>query len=204
VALGFTNSVPAIAPVGGSVPVIGTNPMSFAVPGGDGAALVIDQSSSAVAWTAVKRAADEGRAIPLGWALDAAGQPTTDPDKGLAGSMAPSGGYKGFGQGLIVEVMCAAVAGALRGPEMGSFVENDGRMIGCGQVFVALEPQMFSGGLFASQISALCDSITAQPGARLPNARRVQARLDSLRDGVAIDTGLLARLQELSRKGRTA
>ncbi|MGL6208924.1 MAG: Ldh family oxidoreductase [Paracoccaceae bacterium] len=204
VALGFTNSVPAIAPVGGSVPVIGTNPMSFAVPGAKGAAFVIDQSSSAVAWTAVNRAAMEGRDIPLGWALDAAGAPTTDAKAGLAGSMAPSGGYKGFGQGLIVEVMCAAVAGALRGPEMGSFVDNDGRMIGCGQVFIAIEPQMFSGGLFAGQIAALCDSITAQPGARLPNARRVQARIDSGRDGVKIEAALLARLRALSGKGRAA
>jgi len=200
VAFGFTNSVPAIAPVGGAVPVIGTNPMSFAVPGeGGSAAFVIDQSSSAVAWTAVKQAADAGRPLPLGWALDAAGQPTTDAAAGLAGSMAPAGGYKGFGQGLIVEAMCAAVAGALRGPEMGSFVDEDGRMIGCGQAFIAIEPQMFSGGLFAAQIRALCDSITAQPGARLPNARRVQARIDNARDGLSIDAALLARLQELSR-----
>ena len=66
-------------------------------------------------WTAVKRASEEGKSIPLGWALDAEGNPTADALKGLAGSMAPSGGYKGFGQGLIVEVMCAALASSFRG-----------------------------------------------------------------------------------------
>lgn len=195
-AFGFTNSTPAIAPFGGNKPVIGTNPMSFAVPGTKGKiAFLIDQSSSAVAWTAVKRAAEEGRPIPLGWALDKDGRPTTDPAKGLEGSMAPAGGYKGFGQGLIVEVMCAALAGALRGPEMGSFTENDGKPIGCGQFFIAIAPTTFSGGIFDKQIAALTDSIVAQHDARLPNSRR-EANIERLsKEGLPIDASLLARLR---------
>ncbi len=67
VAFGFTNATPAIAPVGGKKPVIGTNPMSFAVPGKAGKiAFLVDQSSSQVPWTAVKIASEEKRAIPLG------------------------------------------------------------------------------------------------------------------------------------------
>jgi len=196
VAFGFTNSVPAIAPVGGSTPVIGTNPMSFAVPGAKGKiALLIDQSSSAVAWTEVKRAAEDGRPIPLGWALDRNGKPTADAAEGLAGSMAPSGGYKGFGQGLIVEVMCAAVAGALRGPQMGSFMENDGKTIGCGQFFIAIDPVKFSGGMFATQVKALAKSITSQAGARLPNSRR-EANIKRLsKEGVPIAMPLYDRLK---------
>jgi len=195
-AFGFTNAMPAIAPVGGRTPVIGTNPLSFAVPGRrrGKVAFLIDQSSSAVTWTAVKRAAEEGHAIPLGWALDADGQPTTDPVKGLAGSMAPSGGYKGFGQGLIVEVMCAALAGALRGPEMGSFQANDGKPIGCGQFFIALAPEMFSGGAFHKQVAALARSITAQQGARLPNARRKEIQKRLAKEGLPITRALHGRL----------
>lgn len=196
VAFGFTNATPSIAPVGGSKPVIGTNPLSFAVPGRKGKiAMLVDQSASAVTWTAVKRAAEEGRSIPLGWALDAKGEPTTDPSKGLEGSMAPFGGYKGFGQGLIVEIMCAALAGALRGPQMGSFMQNDGRPIGCGQFFIAFEPHMFSGGHFAKQVSALAKSITAQSGARLPNARREVNIKRLSKEGLSIDGKLYARLK---------
>jgi (2R)-3-sulfolactate dehydrogenase (NADP+) len=199
-AFGFTNSVPAIAPVGGKKPVIGTNPMSFAVPGRKGKiAFLIDQSSSAVAWTAVKRAADLGKPIPLGWALDKDGKPTEDPVQGLAGSMAPSGGYKGFGQGLIVEIMCAALAGALRGPQMGSFVDNDDRPIGCGQFFIAVEPEGFSGGGFAKQVAGLMKSITEQDGARLPNSKR-EANIKSLsREGVPIDKALYERLKSFAK-----
>lgn len=196
VAFGFTNSSPAIAPVGGTKPVIGTNPMSFAVPGKKGRiAFLIDQSSSAVAWTAVKMAAEQHRVIPLGWALDRSGQPTTDPEEGLKGSMAPAGGYKGFGQGLIVETMCAALAGANRGPEMGSFMENDGLPIGCGQFFIALEPKVFSGGLFDKQIERLIASITSQPGARMPNARREESQRKLMKSGVPIDKALHEKLK---------
>ncbi len=201
VAFGFTNSVPTIAPVGGKTPIIGTNPLSFAVPGKKGKiGWLIDQSSSAVAWTAVKRAADEGKPIPLGWALDPEGKPTTDPVQGLAGSMAPFGGYKGFGQGLIVEVMCAALAGGNRGPEMGSFVDNDGRPIGCGQFFIAFDPTRFSGKHFDTQIAALAKSITDQEGARLPNARREANQKRLAKEGLPIDTALYETLKSFAKE----
>ncbi len=199
VAFGFTNASPTIAPVGGRKPVIGTNPLSFAVPGKAGKiAFLIDQSSSAVAWTAVKRAAEEGKDIPLGWALDPEGEPTTNPKRGLEGSMAPAGGYKGFGQGLIVEVMCAALAGACRGPQMGSFMENDGKPIGCGQFFIAIEPEAFSGGAFAKQVTALAKSITSQEGARLPNSRREANQKRLAKEGLPIDSKLYERLRNFA------
>ncbi len=195
-AFGFTNSSPTIAPVGGRKPVFGTNPLSFAVPGKRGKIVfLIDQSSSAIAWTAVKRAAEDGEPIPLGWALDAEGKPTTDPQRGLEGSMAPAGGYKGFGPGVSVEVMCAALAGACRGPQMGSFMENDGKPIGCGQFFIAIEPSSFSGGAFAKQVSALVKSITSQEGARLPNSRREANQKRLAKEGLPIDRKLYERLR---------
>lgn len=200
-AFGFTNSTPAIAPVGGTKPVIGTNPLSFAVPGRKGKiAFLIDQSSSAVAWTAVKTAAEEHRAIPIGWAIDRDGKPTTDPEEGLKGSMAPAGGYKGFGQGLIVETMCAALAGANRGQEMGSFMANDGLPIGCGQFFIALEPKVFSGGLFDKQIERLIASITSQPGARMPNSKREESHRKLMKSGIPIDKALYERLKSFAKK----
>jgi (2R)-3-sulfolactate dehydrogenase (NADP+) len=193
---GFTNSVPAIAPVGGTKPLIGTNPMSFAVPGGKGKiAFLIDQSSSATAWTNVNNAASEGRKIPLGWALDKNGQPTEDAAAGLAGSMAPAGGYKGFGQGLIVETMCAALAQSLRGPQMGSFSDNDGKPIGCGQAFIAINPKVFGGPHFDKQVKALIASVTAQKPARMPNSRRAANIAKAKKQGVEIDAALLKTLQ---------
>jgi (2R)-3-sulfolactate dehydrogenase (NADP+) len=200
-AFGFTNSPARIAPVGGRTPVLGTNPMSFAVPGKSGKiAFLIDQSSSAVAWSTVKQAADENRDIPLGWALDKDGRPTNDPKKGLEGTMAPAGGYKGFCWGLIVEVMCAALAGATRGLQMGSFTQDDGKPIGCGQFFIAIAPDKFSGGMFAKQVTALTKSITSQPGARLPNSKREASQKRLKKDGLPIDRALYERLQSFARQ----
>ena len=104
--------------------------------------------------------------------------------------MAPAGGYKGFGQGLIVETMCAALAGALLGTEMGSFTANDGKPIDCGQFFIALNPQSFSGGHFARQVRSLVKSITAQEGARLPNARREANRKQLTKAGLTLPRDL--------------
>ena len=95
IALMFANSSSLMAPYGGSKPFFGTNPIAWSVPRVAAPPLVADLSSSTVAWVTVLAAAADDVAIPLGWALDADGQPTTDPHVGLAGSMAPAGGHKG-------------------------------------------------------------------------------------------------------------
>jgi (2R)-3-sulfolactate dehydrogenase (NADP+) len=195
-AFGFTNSIAAIAPYGGKTPIIGTNPMSFAVPGRRGTIrFLIDQSSSQVAWTAVKRAAEAGEPIPPGWALDRDGQPTTDPAEGLLGSMAPAGGYKGFGQGLIVEVLCAALTGSSLGTHMGSFTAADATPIDNGQVFIALSPKLFARGKFDAIVDGLVENILSQDGTRLPNARRAANIVANTKRGLPIDAELLARLK---------
>ena len=143
----------------------------------------------------MKRAAEAGRPIPLGWALDADGQPTTDAQAGRAGSMAPAGGVKGFAIGLLVEVLCAALAGGKLGPEQGSFTDNDGRSIDNGQFFIAIDPGTLSGGTFDATVARLVQSITDQEGARLPNSRR-EANIARLSvEGLEIDDALLARLR---------
>jgi (2R)-3-sulfolactate dehydrogenase (NADP+) len=195
-AIGATNAVPTVAPVGGKTPIIGTNPISYAVPAPNGGiAFLVDQSATQVAWTAVKRAAEEGEPIPLGWALDANGDPTTDAGAGLDGSMAPAGGVKGFSIGLLVEVLCAALAGGKLGPDQGSFTDDDGKPIDNGQFFVAFDPGKLSGGGFDQTITALVASITDQDGARLPNARREANKLRLAEQGIPIEVELLETLK---------
>jgi (2R)-3-sulfolactate dehydrogenase (NADP+) len=195
-ALGATNAVPNLAPVGGKTPIIGTNPISYAVPAPGGEiAFLVDQSATQVAWTAVKRAAEAGERIPLGWALDAEGAPTTDAEAGLAGSMAPAGGVKGFNIGLLVEVLCAALAGGKLGPDQGSFTDDDGTPIDNGQFFVAFDPGKPSGGGFDQTITKLVRSITEQDGARLPNARREANNRQLAKQGIPIESELYETLK---------
>ena len=200
-AIGATNVVPLVAPSGGKIPVIGTNPISFAVPAPNGQiAFLVDQSTTEVTWTALKRAAEKGEPIPPGWALDVEGNPTTDAEAGLAGSMASSGGVRGFNIGLLVEVLCAALAGGKLGPDQGSFMDDDGKPIDNGQFFVAFEPQMLSGGSFDRTITALVKSITDQDGTRLPNSKREANKKRLAKNGIIIEHNLFNTLQKFCLK----
>ncbi|MGF1610663.1 MAG: Ldh family oxidoreductase [Kiloniellales bacterium] len=179
--LGFTNAPASIAPIGGKRPVIGTNPFALGVPASGlgeagGAAFIIDQSASVIAKSEIALRKRLGEPIPEGWALDAEGRATTDPTLALAGSMLPTGGYKGFGVGLMTEVFAAALAGATLGLEASSFATNDGGPPRTGQAFIALDPARFSGGQFGQRIATLCSAIEDQEGARLPGSKRRAAR----------------------------
>jgi len=195
VGLGFTNAPASIAPSGGAKPVVGTNPFSLATPGGGGAVdILIDQSASTIAKSEVMKHAREDRAIPVGWALDPDGNPTTDPNVGLKGSMAPSGGYKGVGVALLVEVMAAALSGATLGIDAAPFSGTAGGPPKTGQCFIAIDPGATSGGSFSTRMSDLIGAIRSQAGAHLPGDGRRAKRIAAARDGVAVNIATLDKI----------
>ena len=176
IGLCMTHAPASIAPIGGAKPVIGTNPFALAVPDGQGGvALSIDQSASVVAKSEVMLRARKGEALPEGWALDSDGRPTTSADDALKGSMLPSGGFKGFGVGLLVEVLASAMAGANSSRAASPFSGPVGGPPGTGQCFIAFDPEAYADG-FAARITDLIGAISAQEGARLPGSRRRAAR----------------------------
>jgi (2R)-3-sulfolactate dehydrogenase (NADP+) len=194
IGLCFTHAPASISPVGGKVPVVGTNPFALGIPDGlGGARFVIDQSASVVAKSEVLLRARQGKPIPEGWALDVEGQPTTDAEAGLKGSMLPAGGVKGFGVGLMVEVMASALAGAVASREASPFSGTVGGPPATGQCFIAIDPGAFADG-FVGRIDGLVAAITAQDGARLPGQRRIAARTRTEAEGVDVDDALMARL----------
>ncbi|NOD49429.1 MULTISPECIES: Ldh family oxidoreductase [unclassified Ruegeria] len=195
VGLGFTNAPASIAPSGGSKPVVGTNPFSIAAPGPDGEpALLIDQSASTIAKSEVMKHAREGKPIPVGWALDADGNPTTDPEVGLKGSMAPSGGYKGVGVALMVELMAAALTGASLGINASPFSGTVGGPPKTGQFFIAIDPTTTASGAFETGVAELVGAIRAQEAAHLPGDGRRTKRLSSRQSGVAVSRATLDKI----------
>ncbi len=196
--LGFTNAPASIAPSGGFKPVVGTNPFSIAAPGPGGEpAILIDQSASTIAKSEVMKHAREGRPIPVGWALDSEGQPTTDPNIGLKGSMAPSGGYKGVGNALLVELMAVALTGATLGIDASPFSGTAGGPPRTGQFFIAIDPQHTSGNGFANLVSRLTDTIHAQEGARLPGDGRKKNRIQARIEGVPVNVATLEKINNI-------
>ncbi len=190
-ALCFTNAPASIAPTGGTKPVIGTNPFAVGVPGkGSDEGFVIDQSASLVAKSEIMLCQREGKSIDPAWAFDAEGQPTSDPDAALKGSMAPAGGYKGFGIGLLVELMAACLAEATLGKDASPFSGPLGGPPATGQCFIGLWP----GAGFYDRAARLCEAILAQPGARLPGARRKATRARIREQGVEVPDALVERI----------
>ena len=199
-ALGFTNAPASIAPAGGSRAVLGTNPFSLAIPDGlGGASVVIDQSASVVAKSEVMKCAREGKPVPPGWALDAAGNPTADAEAALAGSMAPSGGYKGVGLALLAETFAAALTGANLGIQASPFSGDQGGPPGTGQFFLGLDPDAF-GDAFNPRMEALLAAFTEQD-ARIPGAKRKAARNKAEAEGVTVDPAVWAKAQALMGNG---
>lgn len=200
IGLCFTHAPASIAPVGGRRPVIGTNPMALAVPDGEGGTgFMLDQSASVVAKSEIMLRMQRGEALPEGWALDADGRSTTDAETALKGSMRPAGGAKGFGMGLVAEVLASALAGAVPSRGASPFSGPDGGPPATGQCFIALDPDAFAEG-FGARIAALAASIADQPGARLPGSRRIAARARTAAEGVEVDERLMSQLTALVKQ----
>jgi (2R)-3-sulfolactate dehydrogenase (NADP+) len=195
VGLCFTHAPASIAPTGASKPVIGTNPFALAVPDGKGgSAIAIDQSASVVAKSEIMLRSRNGEAIESHWAFDADGNPTTDADQALKGSMAPAGGYKGFGIGLVAELLASCLAGAVLSKDASPFAGTKGGPPSTGQCFIAFDPQAFSGDLFGARVNDLVNAISSQEGAHLPGSKGRKNRLLTASNGVVLDSALLQRI----------
>ena len=196
IGLGFTNAPASIAPLGGVKPVVGTNPFSLAVPFDGRAEIIIDQSASVVAKSEISVRAKTGEPIPEGWAFDSEGRTTTDAQAALKGTMAPSGGYKGFGTGLLVEIFTACIAGGNLGTQASSFAGEDGGPPSTGQFFIAIDPEKFN-STYKESIKSLINSIIEQEGARLPGSKRQTAFLQNQNQDIEINEQLLERINQI-------
>ena len=111
IGIAMSNVAPNMVMTGGSKPITGNNPIAVAVPTFGEFPFVLDISLSAVAGGKLLVAAKNGEEIPLGWATDKQGRPTTDPQAGFEGFLMPLGGHKGFGLSLLVDILCGVITG---------------------------------------------------------------------------------------------
>ncbi|MBY0335879.1 MAG: Ldh family oxidoreductase, partial [Acetobacteraceae bacterium] len=177
VALAFTNSPSAMPVPGGRRPLLGTNPVAAAFPRQGHPPLLVDLALSEVARGKIMLAAKEGRPIPEGWALDADGNPTTDPKAALGGAMLALGGAKGAALALVVELLCVALGGATFAFEADSFFEEKGNAPRLGHALLAVDPDALGGGrVFAERMEAMVAAMLGDEGVRLPGARREALR----------------------------
>jgi (2R)-3-sulfolactate dehydrogenase (NADP+) len=198
VALAATNGPALLAGAGGGRPVFCTNPMAFAAPAEDGAVLLIDQASSATAFVNIREAAKKSEAIPAGWAVDAAGQPTTDPAAAMQGALLAFGGNRGANVALMVEVLSAGLTGAnwsLDAPDFRSGEESPG----AGLFVLAIAPQLLAED-FSTRLSAQIDRLSEEHGIHIPGLSRAKARQHAESHGITLPRELFDSISSFRRK----
>ncbi len=192
ITIAATTSEALVHPWGGSRALIGTNPLCIAVPATP-EPLVLDMATSLVSMGKIHDHANRGTAIPEGWALDADGNPTTDPTAAKAGAIAPFGGAKGYALGLALEVLVTSLAGAAIGTAVTGTLDSN-TVCNKGDVFIVISPPRSAS--IAAAIHAYLDEIraSAAPGSgrpvNVPGDRSREARARSIAEGVEVDNAL--------------
>jgi LDH2 family malate/lactate/ureidoglycolate dehydrogenase len=209
-----TNTPSVMAPWGGREPRIGNNPFAVVAPMPAGRpAFVLDMAQTATARGRIKLAELAGERLPLGWALDAGGEPTADPGEALAGSLLPFGGHKGYGLALAVEMFAGVLSGAKLSYELvntgftgGSRPDGDRPSTAVGNFHLAIEPARFGDpAAFRERLGALATLLKATPPA--PGVSEVllpgelEARSESAADrlGVGLEAAAIGLLRDYAR-----
>lgn len=184
-AIAMTPGTSTVAPAGGTKPVFGTNPFAFAWPRPNGNPYVFDFATSVVARGEIELHKRAGKPIPTGWAIDANGEPTTDPARALEGALLPFGSYKGTAIATMIELLAGPLIGDLLSPEAKEYDAGANVTPYRGELVIAFDPVSFLGAeadQHLQRAERIFEEITSQ-GARLPSQRRYEARARSLASG---------------------
>jgi LDH2 family malate/lactate/ureidoglycolate dehydrogenase len=201
-----TNGGPAMPPWGGMKKVIGTNPWSVATPAGKHAPFVVDMANTGVARGKIYLARQKREPIPLGWALDASGAPTTDPQAAIDGIILPMAEHKGYAIAMMVDVLSGVLTGSgfltqVHSPYKTAEKSN------CGHLFIALNIEMLQP---LSQFNARMEEYIAELKA-VPRAQgfdevfypgEIEARNDlrNRRDGIELPDDTIADLRRIAKE----
>jgi len=215
----MTNSTRLVAPLWGAQRMLGTNPLAIAFPGREEPPIVIDMATPVVPLGKIEIARRKGERIPLGWAIDAEGRPTDDPDRLIdGGALLPlgsdreHGGHKGYCLGMMVDVLCAVLSGANWGPfappfmlrqevPEGSVGKGIGHFFGAMRIDGFIDPEEFRG-----QIDHLVRAFRATrpaPGTRgplIPGDPEREAERERRQAGIPLLAPVVEDLREVARR----
>ena len=212
IGVAMTNASPLVVPFGGRQPMLGTNPIAYAIPCGDEPAVVVDMATSAVAYGKIEDALRAGTSLPLGWALDQEGSPTSDPHAAAhaaallpLGGLAEGRGYKGYALATVVEALSHALGGAAMSMEIRGVQRRGDRPNSIGHFFAAYRIDGFREvAEFKRDMDALVGRLHAcppQPGVErvlVPGEPEHLASLRRGRDGIPLHPAVVAALRSLA------
>ncbi|ACA17972.1 Malate/L-lactate dehydrogenase [Methylobacterium sp. 4-46] len=205
--IGFlsTNASPAMAPWGGRRKALGNNPWSWAAPAGRHAPLVLDIANTAVARGKIYLARQRGEAIPLGWAMDASGRPTADPQAAIDGLILPMAGHKGSAISAVMDVLSGVLTGSAFGAGVAGPYQAE-RRSGAGHLALAIDIARIQPlAEFEARMERFIAEMRAVPLAEgaeavfYPGEIEARAEAENLREGVLLPEDTRADLLRLAR-----
>lgn len=203
IGIAMTHSSSVVIPHGGKHRYFGTNPISIAFARANGEPVVLDMATSQIAWNKVHNARMENRALDEGVAVDADGNPTTDPHRARAGVPlgGPIYGYKGYGLAFMIDLLCGALNGMTFGRHINNMYEELDQPRKIGHFVMALDPQRFAGGeSLEATVDAVVRDLRTQGEILFPGEPEVLEEKMRLATGIPIDDEALADMAQWSRK----
>lgn len=156
IGLAASNSYPKVAAHGGTRPVLGTNPLAAGIPRSNGRHILLDMATAAAAGSTVRELQQAGNPLPSGTAVGEDGAALTDPGAIDSGALLPFGGAKGYGLGLVVEILCGVLSGAGIAGGVGSLYRDFDRSGNNGHFLAAIDVGAFMDAQqFASRLDML-------------------------------------------------
>lgn len=193
------NTEPAVAPIGGKEPILGTNPLAIGIPSGSHY-VSVDMATSASARGKLLEAKRRGESIPENVALDADGNPTTDPAEALKGSILPFGAHKGYALSFMIEIMAGPLVNASFGKAVTGTANPE---VPCtkGDLITAIDPSKFVEiDDFKQDVDDLIAEIKATPNVMIPGDFEVRNVKRHQKEGLPLDETLLQQLREIANK----
>jgi LDH2 family malate/lactate/ureidoglycolate dehydrogenase len=206
IAFAYSNAPPTMAPWGGVDPYVGTNPYAYGVPAGEHRPIILDMATSIVARGKIILAAERDEQIPEGWAVDKHGNPTTDAQKALEGSVLPFGGPKGYAISLMIDIMAGALTGAGFGPRVNSLYDNFDEPQNVGAFFQLIDIGHFvEPATFKARIDRMIEEIKSSRKAAgaeeifLPGEIEYRKEQQRRASGIPVGAETVAELGEVGR-----
>jgi len=206
IGLSFSNVDANVAAPGSRVPVLGTNPLAYAVPAGKEYPVMLDIALSTVSASKVYAAKDLKKSVPLGWIIDRDGLPTTDPSGFPAsGALLPMAGYKGYGIAVLVEILTGVLSGGAFGSDLVSWIHDQTLPVNQSHSFIVINIGMFMPvDIFKAKMDKLISEIKNAPRAKnteriyLPGEMEWEKREIALREGINLPEYVISKLKELA------
>jgi LDH2 family malate/lactate/ureidoglycolate dehydrogenase len=203
----LSNASQTMPPTGGIRPFIGTNPLAIGVPAGEEDPFLLDMATSVVARGKIIVAAQNGEDIPLGWAIDKDGNPTTNANDALEGSVLPVGGPKGYGISMFIDILAGVLTGAGFGKYVNNMYENWEEPQNVGHFFLAIDIDRFMPiETFKKRMDLYIRELKKEPKAEgveeifIPGEIEKNKVIERMKNGIELSSKVVEELIEIGNR----